>query len=160
IGAGVVAAGLAFTPGIVHLFGASAAVTPHAVTYLRISLLGVPAMFVVLAATGVLRGFQDTRTPLVVAAVRAVADRAANAVLVCPVGLGIAGSAAGTAAVQNAMAAAYLTIVLRRARSTGAALRPDWRGVRASATAGVPLIVRTVAMRATLVAAAAIATRL
>ena len=36
----------------------------QAVTYLRISALGIPAMLVVLATTGVLRGLQDTRTPL------------------------------------------------------------------------------------------------
>ena len=39
----------------------------QAVTYLRISALGIPAMLVVLATTGVLRGLQDTRTPLVAA---------------------------------------------------------------------------------------------
>ena len=39
----------------------------QATTYLRISALGIPAMLVVLATTGVLRGLQDTRTPLLAA---------------------------------------------------------------------------------------------
>ena len=62
-------AGAAVAPaGWCAAFGASAAVTPYAVTYLRISIARpAPAMLVVLAATGVLRGLQDTRTPLVVA---------------------------------------------------------------------------------------------
>ena len=63
IGATVLAAGIPLAPLIVHAFGASAAVTAGAITYLRISLLGAPAMLAVLAGTGVLRGLQDTRTP-------------------------------------------------------------------------------------------------
>ena len=39
----------------------------HATTYLRLAFLGVIPLLVMLAATGVLRGLQDTRTPLVVA---------------------------------------------------------------------------------------------
>ena len=38
-----------------------------ATTYLRIAFLGVTPLLVMLATTGVLRGLQDTRTPLVVA---------------------------------------------------------------------------------------------
>ena len=67
IGATVLAAGIPLAPLIVHAFGASPAVTAGAITYLRISLLGAPAMLAVLAGTGVLRGLQDTRTPLAVA---------------------------------------------------------------------------------------------
>ena len=52
--------------------------TPYALTYLRVSLVGLPAMLVVLAATGVLRGLQDTRTPLVVATVGAAGQRRAQ----------------------------------------------------------------------------------
>ncbi len=40
--------------------------TPYAETYLRVSLFGIPSMLLVLAGTGVLRGLQDTRTPLFV----------------------------------------------------------------------------------------------
>ncbi|MFE7531998.1 MATE family efflux transporter, partial [Kitasatospora sp. NPDC057542] len=54
-------------PALVDALGASATAAPHATTYLRISVLGIPAMLIVLAATGVLRGLQDTRTPLYVA---------------------------------------------------------------------------------------------
>src|SRR6516164_3542037 len=67
IGVMVLALGWPLAPQITAIFGASAAVTGAAVTYLRISLLGAPAMLAVLAGTGVLRGLQDTRTPLAVA---------------------------------------------------------------------------------------------
>ncbi|HCU93986.1 MAG TPA: MATE family efflux transporter, partial [Actinobacteria bacterium] len=82
IGAVVLAAGWPLAPVIVHAFGASAGVTQGAVTYLRISLLGAPAMLAVLAGTGVLRGLQDTRTPLAVAVSANVVNVMLNAVLV------------------------------------------------------------------------------
>ena len=63
----LLAVGLAVGGGpLVAAFGTGADATPYALTYLRVSLVGLPAMLVVLAATGVLRGLQDTRTPLVV----------------------------------------------------------------------------------------------
>ena len=64
IGAVVLAVGWPLAPAIVGAFGGSAAVTAQAAIYLRISLLGAPAMLAVLAGTGVLRGLQDTKTPL------------------------------------------------------------------------------------------------
>ena len=94
---------------IVHAFGASPGVTAGAVTYLRISLLGAPAMLAVLAGTGVLRGLQDTRTPLAVAVGASVVNIVLNALFVLALGWGLAGSAWGTVLVQNAAAAVYLT---------------------------------------------------
>src|SRR5699024_9662471 len=55
-------------PWAATALGAEGAVHAHAVTYLRWSAPGLPGMLVVLASTGVLRGLQDTRTPLWVAA--------------------------------------------------------------------------------------------
>lgn len=67
LGAAVVAVVLPTAPTLISFFGASDTVAPYAITYLRISALGIPAMLIVLAATGVIRGLQDTRTPLYVA---------------------------------------------------------------------------------------------
>ncbi|MEU9149273.1 MATE family efflux transporter [Streptomyces sp. NPDC048417] len=160
LGAGVIAVVLPLAPGIVDLFGASATAAPYATTYLRISSLGIPAMLVVLAATGVLRGLQDTRTPLYVAVAGFVANAGLNVGLVYGAGLGIAGSAWGTVIAQCGMAAVYLTVVVRGARRHGASLRPDIAGIRASAQAGVPLLVRTLSLRAVLMIATAVAARL
>ncbi|AWT44272.1 MATE family efflux transporter [Streptomyces actuosus] len=160
LGAAVIAVTLPAAPGIVDLFGASSTAAPYATTYLRISSLGIPAMLVVLAATGVLRGLQDTRTPLYVAIAGFVANAALNAGLVYGADLGIAGSAWGTVIAQCGMAAVYLTVVVRGARRHGASLRPDAAGIRASAQAGVPLLVRTLSLRAILMIATAVAARL
>ena len=152
VGLGVVLAAALAVAGepLVDAFGTSAAATPYALTYLHVSLVGLPAMLVVLAATGVLRGLQDTRTPLIVAAVGAAANVVLNLVLVYGVGLGIAGSALGTVLAQCGMAAAFVVVVVRAARREGAALRPDRPGIRAAGRAGVPLVVRTLSLRAAL----------
>ncbi|MFE7052852.1 MATE family efflux transporter [Streptomyces californicus] len=160
LGAAVVAAALPAAPWLVDVFGASDTAAPYAITYLRISVLGIPAMLVVLAATGVLRGLQDTRTPLYVAIGGFTANAILNVSLVYGAGLGIAGSAWGTVIAQAAMAAAYLFVVIRGARKHGASLRPDAAGIRASARAGVPLLIRTLSLRAVLMIATAVAARL
>jgi len=160
LGAAVIAVTLPTAPALIELFGASDTAAPYATTYLRISSLGIPAMLVVLAATGVLRGLQDTKTPLYVAVAGFVANAALNVGLVYGADLGIAGSAWGTVIAQWGMATVYLIVVVRGARRHGASLRPDTAGIRASAQAGAPLLVRTLSLRAILMIATAIAARL
>ncbi|MER5960773.1 MATE family efflux transporter [Streptomyces sp. NPDC002057] len=160
LGVAVVALTLPTAPWLIDVFGASDTAAPYAVTYLRISVLGIPAMLVVLAATGVLRGLQDTRTPLYVAIGGFAANGALNIGLVYGAGFGIAGSAWGTVIAQCGMAVAYLVVVVRGARRHGASLRPDATGIRASAQAGVPLLVRTLSLRAVLMIATAVAARM
>jgi putative MATE family efflux protein len=159
IGAVVLAAGWPLAPQIVHAFGGSPGVSGAAVTYLRISLLGAPAMLVVLAGTGVLRGLQDTRTPLTVAVAANVANVALNAFLVLGLHWGIAGSAWGTVCAQTAAAAAYLAMVARGARRAEVGFSPDLTGLRAAAVTGVSLVVRTIALQAVLIVVTAIAAR-
>jgi putative MATE family efflux protein len=122
----------------------------YAVTYLRIAAFGVPSLLVVLAATGVIRGLQDTRTPLVVTVGANIVNIGLNLALVYAAGLGIAGSALGTVLAQTAGATALTAVVARHARDVDVSLRPDARGVRQSAKAGVPLVVRTVCLRVAL----------
>ena len=160
IGATVIAVVLPSAPALVGLFGASDTAAPYATTYLRISSIGIPAMLIVLAATGVLRGLQNTKTPLYVAISGFIANGVLNVGLVYGADLGIAGSAWGTVIAQWGMAAVYLVVVIRGARRHGAPLRPDAAGIRASAQAGAPLLVRTLSLRAILLIATAVAARL
>jgi MATE family, multidrug efflux pump len=160
IGLAVLGAGWPFAPLLVHAFGASPAVTAGAVIYLRISLFGAPAMLTVLAGTGVLRGLQDTRTPLAVAVCASAGNIVLNAIFVLGLRWGLAGSATGTVIAQNAAALIYLTVVARGARRAGVALRPDAAGVRGAAFAGASLVVRTLALQMVLVATTALAARM
>ena len=156
LGIGVVATllGVALAGPLVGVLGAGPAVSAQATTYLRIAFLGTVPLLVMLAATGVLRGLQDTRTPLVVAVAGNALNVVLNLLLVYGVagfdGLGIAGSALGSVLAQLASAAALLAVVVRGARRAGASLRPDLPGIRAAAHAAVPLVVRTLTLRAAL----------
>jgi len=142
---GVLSAG-----ALVDLFGPGPDVGLHATTYLRWAFLGVTPLLVMLAATGILRGLQDTRTPLVVAVAGNLLNIILNLALVYGLDLGIAGSAIGTDLAQLASAAALLAVVVRAVRRQGASLRPDLPGVRRAARAGVALVIRTLTLRASL----------
>lgn len=135
---------------VVDLFGSDTAVSDYAATYLRWALLGVTPALVMLAATGVLRGLLDTRTPLVVAIAGNLLNVGLNLLLVYGLDLGIAGSAIGTDLAQLASAVAMVTCVVRVARREGAPLSPVLVGMRRAGAAGVPLLVRTVAQRTSL----------
>ncbi|MBO2453577.1 MATE family efflux transporter [Actinomadura barringtoniae] len=160
IGVALIVAGLPSVPWIIDVFGASSEVTPYAHTYLEISLLGIPGMLIVLAGTGVLRGLQDTRTPLVVSIGGFGLNLLLNVVFVLGLNWGIAGSAWGTVIAQTASALVYVVVVLRGARRHGASVRPDLAGLRTSATAGVNLLLRTAALRVVLIVGTSIAARM
>lgn len=119
----------------------------HATTYLRISALGLPGMLLMLAATGILRGLQDTRTPLIATTAGFTANIGLNLWFVYGVGLGIAGSAWGTVIAQNAMALGTMAVVARAAHHLRAPLRPHFGGITRAALDGVPLLIRTMALR-------------
>lgn len=135
---------------VCRVFGASDAALAAATTYLRISALGIPAMLVVLATTGVLRGLQDTRTPLLAAVGGFGVNIALNLWFVHGLGWGIAGSAWGTVIAQTGMAAALATVLVRYAARTSVPLHAHPGRVLAAARGGIPLLVRTLALRAVL----------
>jgi putative MATE family efflux protein len=150
IGAVSTVVGVGLSGRLVGLFGPDPVVAGHATTYLRLAFLGVVPLLVMLAGTGILRGLQDTRTPLVVAVVGNLANIVLNLGLVYGLGLGLAGSAIGSDLAQLGSAAALVAVVVRAARREGASLRPDLPGVRRAAHAGVALVVRTLTLRASL----------
>ncbi|WP_167137434.1 MATE family efflux transporter [Diaminobutyricimonas sp. TR449] len=160
IGILLVAGGYLAVDPLVAAFGATDAVNQGATEYLTVSLWGLPAMLIVLAATGLLRGLQDTRTPLVVATVGFAANAALNALFIYGLGWGLAGSAAGTVVAQWGMAAVYLVIAVRAARVHQVGLRPGLAGVRGAATSGGWLLVRTLSLRIAMVATVVVATSL
>lgn len=144
-------------PSLVALVGAEGELALQAVTYLRISLLGVPSMLLVLAGTGVLRGMQDATTPLLVSVGSFALNALLNLLFVLGLGWGVAGSAWGTVLAQSLGAVVYLALVFGR---YGAPIRPDLTGIRAAGTAGVALIIRTACLQVVLAVAATLATRM
>lgn len=137
---------------ICRLFGASPEALDHAVTYLRISAISIPAMLVVLATTGVLRGLQDTKTPLAASALGFTSNIVLNLLFVYGFGWGIGGSALGTVIAQTGMAAALVVVLMREARRHEVTLRAHPGRILGAARTGIPLLIRTLALRAVLLA--------
>jgi len=133
-----------------RLFGASDDAIGYAATYLRVAAFGIPAMLVALAAMGVLRGLQDTRTPLVASVTGFSANVVLNVLFVYGFGWGIAGSAWGTVIAQTGMATALVVVMVVHARRAGAGLHPHPGRVLRAGLTGIPLLVRTLALRAIL----------
>jgi len=160
LGALLAAAGSLATPGIVDLFGAAPDVAENARTYLAISMWGLPAMLVVFAATGLLRGMQNTVTPLWIAGLGFGANALLNVLFIYGFGWGIAGSAIGTVAAQWGMVGAYVLVARRLARVHTASLRFQRESLGGSVRSGGWLFLRTVSLRAAFLATVAVATNL
>ncbi len=163
VGAVLAAAVLAAERPLLRLLAGDAAIAGEAVLWLRIAVLGVPAILVTMAGNGWLRGVQDTVRPLVCV----VAGFAVSAV-VCPVlvfgwagapRMGLPGSAVANLAGQVIAAAAFLALLARERRRTRVPWRPDPAVMRAQAAMARDLILRSLGFQACFLSAAAVAAR-
>jgi putative MATE family efflux protein len=143
-----------FARPVAVLLGGKGAVLEAAVTYLRISAVGVPAVLVTLLGHGWFRGLSDTRTPLRVVLVANVLNIVLEVVLVYGFHRGVAGSAWGTVAAQYVAAAWFLLMGVARFG------RPVARELRRLATIGRHLFVRTLALVGVLVLSTSVAARI
>ncbi len=160
LGAVLAIAGSLTTPAVVDLFGAASDVADNARIYLSISMWGLPAMLVVFAATGLLRGMQDTVTPLWIAGLGFGANALLNALFIYGFGWGSGGSAFGTVMAQWGMVGAYVVVARRLARRHSATLRPQRDGLGGTVRSGGWLFLRTVSLRIAFLATVAVATGL
>ena len=152
--------GAAFAAPMVDALGAEGEIRIHALTYFRISLLGLPAMLISMAGIGYLRGLQDTRTPLAVTIGANVLNLILEVVLIFGLGYGVGASAFATVFAQTCGAAVYVWFVARGAVRAGTALRPDLVALRSLGRLGFDLFLRTVSLRGVLIAATAVAARI
>ncbi len=148
LGVVLAVAGFVAAEPLIGLMGAEGEVRTFAVDYLRWSMPGLVAMLLVFAGTGVLRGLQDTRTPLVVATAGFGINIVLNLWLVYGLGWSVTGSAVGTSLAQWAMACVYVVMVRRNAVRHGVSLLPSWRGIRSMTRVGSWLMLRTLSLRA------------
>ncbi|MET3950597.1 MATE family efflux transporter [Arthrobacter sp. UYEF36] len=158
LGLVLAAAGFLAAEPVLDLMGARGEVRVFAVDYLRWSMPGLVAMLLIFAGTGVLRGLQDTRTPLFVAAAGFTLNIVLNLFLVYGLQWSVAGSAIGTSIAQWAMALVYVVMVQRNARNHGVSLLPDWRGIRALTRVGSWLMLRTLSLRIAILATVVVVT--
>ncbi len=145
-------------PALASAMGAEGEVHRFAVDYLRFSIPGLTAMLVVLAATGVLRGLQDTKTPLLVAGIGFTVNIGLNFVLVYGFDMSVSGAALGTSITQWGMATVYIAMLVRYSRENAVPLLPRWAGVLSTAHVGSWLMLRTVSLRVAILATVFVAT--
>jgi len=128
-----------------------------ALEYFRIAAVGLPAALVALGGQGYLRGVSNLRRPLEIV----VAANAVNLVLevlfVYGFHWGIAGSAAGTAIAQAGMGVAFAVELLRPHAETK---RPSLSEMKPMVRVGRQIFVRTTALYASFLAAAAVLARM
>ena len=163
LAAGIVlaAVGLLLSPWLVDALGGDdPEVLSNALVYLRISLFGLPAMLVMLAGVGYLRGVQDTKRPFAVALGSAVGNFVLEAVLIFGFGHGIGASALSTVVAQSAAAAVFVWWIRQAVSRYDVSLRPDPAAIRRLAVAGWDLLIRTSALRASLIITVAVAARI
>jgi putative MATE family efflux protein len=153
-----IAAGVALVaPYLTAVIGGHGVVAHEAVTYLRISAVGLVPLLVSLAGNGHLTGLEDTKRPFLIALVANGVNVVLEISFVYGLGLGIAGSAWGTVGAQG-VSAVLFAVVSRRA-----AILPAWprrAEVRRLVIDGVRLSIRTIALGVVLLASTALAARL
>ena len=145
---------------VLRLMGAESDLLADGVLYLRIRVLGMPALLLATVAHGVFRGHQDTRTPLGVTLGIAAVNLVLDPILIFGFDWGLAGAAWATMVAQWAGAAAF--VVLFRVRREEFALKLRWpeRGsLRPLVGAGRALVIRSGSLLAAFTLATAVATR-
>jgi putative MATE family efflux protein len=160
LGAALAAVGWVFAEPLVRALASDAEVAQQAEIYLRISLPGLPALLLVMAGTGYLRGLQDTRTPLVVALGSALLNLVIELVLIYRFDQGIGASALATVIAQWVAALVYVRAIVSSARSLAVALVPHATSLRHLVIVARALVIRTMALRGALVLATAVAARI
>jgi putative MATE family efflux protein len=144
---------------LVSIIAGSSDITHAALSWLRIAIIGAPAILVSLAGNGWLRGVQDTARPL-----RYVVAGFGLSTLLCPLlvygwlglpRLGVAGSAVANLSGQWLAALLFGRALLAEA----VPLRFNRAALRAQIVLGRDLLLRTLAFQACFVSAGAVAAR-
>jgi putative MATE family efflux protein len=148
------------TDAIVAGLGASGDVAEQASIYLRISLLGAPAMLLMMAGVGYLRGLKDTVRPLQVAVGTALLNLVLELVLILGLDRGIGASAAATVVAQWVGAACYLTWIGRDVRRRHASLAPRLGSIGRLLTVSAQLLMRNLSLTGTFLIGTSVATRI
>lgn len=144
-----------FAYRLTFLLAGDPTVAGEAALWLRIALLGAPAILITLAGNGWMRGVQDTVRPLRYVLAGNVLSAIACPLLVYPLGFGLEGSAIANVLCQYLAALLFVRAVLSE-RAMG---RPDWRIMRAQTVLGRDLILRSLSFQICFLSAAAVAAR-
>jgi len=162
IGVGLVAAVLLgwFADPVLRLMGAEAELLDESAIYLRIRVLGMPAVLLATVAHGVFRGYQDTKTPMFVTGSISLFNLVLDPLLIFGFDWGLAGAAWATTIAQWLGALIFVALFWTRRRRFS--LRAQWPGMAALRPllgAGRALVIRSGALLGAFTLATAVATR-
>jgi len=146
---------------ILRLMGAGGELMGPALEYLRIRACAGPAVLLITAGHGAFRGYQDTRTPMIVTIGFNIINAALDPLLIFGLGWGLAGAATATVVAQWIGALVFVVLLLRvRREALGIELRwPRLRSLLPFLTVGRDLVLRTAALVGTMTLATAVAAR-
>lgn len=155
VGLAVLVLGELLAGPIMAALAGNAAIAEAATRWLRIALLGAPAILVTLAGNGWMRGIQDTVRPLYYILGGNILSAITCPLLVYPLGFGLEGSAMANVLAQYTAATLFL-VALRSERAMG---RPGWSVMAAQMLLGRDLILRSLSFQICFLSAAAVAAR-
>lgn len=146
---------------LLQLMGASPEMMGPALSYLRVRALAGPAVLLITASHGAFRGYQDTRTPMVVTIGFNIVNASLDPLLIFVLDWGVAGAAAATAIAQWLGALVFLWLLLgRRREALGVRLQwPRLRSLVPFLKVGRDLLLRTGSLVGTMTLATAVAAR-
>lgn len=163
VGAGIVALIVlqVLARPILLLMGAGEDLMAPALAYLRIRALAGPAVLLITASHGAFRGYQDTRTPMVVTLGFNVVNGGLDPLFIFVLDWGLAGAAAATAIGQWVGAIIFLVLLLKtRREELGITLQwPDPHTLVPFLKVGRDLFLRTASLVGTMTLATAMAAR-
>lgn len=143
-----------------YAMGARGETLDNAITYTQTVLPGLPAILLTYAANGIFRGLQKVRITLFAAVSGAIINTIGDIVFVFGFHYGIAGSGIATTIAQWYMGMVLTIPVICWAKRYDARLLPHVQRILHCADSGIPLFIRTLALRVCMVATVVTATRL
>jgi MATE family multidrug resistance protein len=151
----------AAAPLLLRIMGAQGELMGPALSYLRVRALAGPALLIITASNGAFRGYQDTRTPMLVTVGFNIVNASLDPLFIFVFGWGVAGAAAATVIAQWLGALAFLYLLLvRRREALGITLTwPALHTLIPFLKTGRDLLLRTGALVGTMTLATAVAAR-
>lgn len=143
-----------------YAVGARGATLQNAIVYTQMVMPGLPAMLLVYAANGIFRGLRKVKITLFAAISGAVLNTILDVIAVFGLNMTIAGSGIATMIAQWYMGLVLTVPAIIWAAKSGARLLPQFKHILHSAGSGLPLFIRTLALRVCMVATVVTAARL
>jgi MATE family multidrug resistance protein len=140
----------------------------YALTFLSIRALAAPAVLVLEASTGILRGYLDTKTPIMVLIGANMLNLLLDVILIVYAGLGPMGAAIATTSAEWISASIFLAVLSGKLPSAGEEKKlqitpllsvPSFEDVKPLLVASGSVLLRTLVLQLSLSTAAAMAAR-